>query len=66
MLQKILRRPDVEKCTGLKRSSIYAGVADGTFPKPVPLGPKAVGWLETDIVDWQKARIAERDASSAA
>ena len=32
-----------------------------TFPKPIPLGEKAVGWLEDEIIQWQKDRIAERD-----
>ena len=67
MLQKILRRPAVEEATGHKRSQIYALIAEGKFPKPVPLGSgRSVGWLETEIVEWQKARIAERDANKAA
>jgi prophage regulatory protein len=61
MVEKILRRAAVETATGLKRSSIYAGMEAGTFPKAVPLGEKAVGWLESEIEAWQKARIAERD-----
>lgn len=64
MLQKILRRPQVEAVTGLKRSFIYAGMSAGTFPKAVPLGDKAVGWLEADIEAWQKERIAARDAGT--
>lgn len=65
MLQKILRRPEVEQCTGLKRSSIYARMELGTFPKSVPLGEKSVGWLESDIEAWQKSRIAARDQNNA-
>jgi prophage regulatory protein len=63
MLQRILRRPEVEAATGLKRSSIYEQMAEGTFPKSVPLSDKAVGWLESEIVAWQKDRIAKRDAA---
>ena len=66
MLQRILRRPEVEAATGLKRSSIYQGMAAGTFPKAIPLGAKAVGWLESEIVAWQKARLAQRDAAGSA
>jgi prophage regulatory protein len=61
MVRRILRRREVESVTGKPRSSIYADIAAGTFPKPIPLGEKAVGWLEDEIVQWQKARIAERD-----
>ncbi len=63
MLQNILRLPELLPRAGLKRSEIYALIAKGKFPKPIPLGKRAVGWLEQDIVDWQKARIAARDAS---
>lgn len=60
-LRRILRLPKVEEATGRKRSAIYDGMADGTFPLPVPIGPRAVGWLEEDIIAWQQRCIAERD-----
>ena len=55
-----LRRSAVEARTGLSRSSIYDRIAAGEFPKPVSLGGRSVGWLKSEIVAWQKARIAER------
>ncbi len=60
-MQKFLRRPEVEQVTGLPRSSIYERIAAGRFPKPIPLDGRAVGWLEPEIIEWQKQRIAERD-----
>lgn len=48
----ILKRPQVEARTGLSRSTIYAGMANGTFPQAVKLGPRAVGWREADISNW--------------
>ena len=53
----ILRRRQVELRTGLSRSTLYQYIKDGFFPKPVPLGPRAVGWLESDVSDWIAARI---------
>jgi len=44
-----LRRKQVETRTGLSRSTIHQYIKDGVFPKPVPLGPRAVGWLESDV-----------------
>lgn len=35
--------------------------AAGKFPKRVQLGPCRVGWLEDEVIEWMKARIAERD-----
>lgn len=58
----ILRRNQVETRTGLSRSTIYAGVAAGNFPAPVPLGEKSVGWLESEIQAWLESRVAARDA----
>jgi prophage regulatory protein len=65
--QTFLRRPDVSRATGLPRSSIYERVAAGTFPKPVPLGDgRAVAWIEAEIIDWQKDRVAARDGKAKA
>jgi len=52
----ILRCKQVQARTGLSRSTIYAHVKAGLFPGPVPLGPRAVGWVESDVSTW----IAER------
>jgi hypothetical protein len=45
MTHTILRLPAVKTRTGLSRSTIYLRVSQGTFPKPVSLGGRAVGWL---------------------
>ncbi|WP_211251648.1 helix-turn-helix transcriptional regulator [Andreprevotia chitinilytica] len=57
----LLRLPYVCKRVALSRSSIYAAVAAGTFPKPVRLGGNSVAWLESEVAAWIAARIAERD-----
>lgn len=62
----ILRRKQVEARTGLSRSSIYArlrhnpkrpGDYDPTFPKPVSIGAKAIGFIESEIEAWIAAQI---------
>lgn len=62
----ILRRKQVEARTGLSRSSIYArlrhnpkrpGDFDPTFPKPISVGAKAVGWIEAEIDAWLAAQV---------
>ncbi len=52
----ILRRPDVEARVGLSRATIYAKMANGSFPKPVRLSERAVGWKAEDIDAWLAAR----------
>lgn len=49
---RILRLPEVKQTVGLSRSNIYGKLAEGTFPQPVKLGPRAVGWYESDIAEW--------------
>ena len=56
-----LRRDEVERTTGLPRSTIYARMAEGSFPRPVRLSLRAVAWRATEIEAWQKARIEARD-----
>lgn len=55
---QILRRAEVQVRTGLARSSIYAAMAAGNFPKPVKLGVRSVGWIEGEIDQWLAERIA--------
>ena len=54
---KFLRLPEVLIRTGKSRSTIYQGVTNGTFPRPVKLGPRAVGWLESEIEAHNQACI---------
>jgi prophage regulatory protein len=57
MANTILRLPAVKTRTGLSRSSIYLRVTEGTFPKPISLGARAVGWLESEVDDWVSQMI---------
>jgi prophage regulatory protein len=65
MTHRILRLPAVKTSTGLSRSTIYLRVSEGTFPKPVSLGGRAVGWLEAEIQEWLQLQIeASRKAAA--
>ncbi len=55
-ISAVLRRPAVERITGLSRSTIYAMIASGDFPKPIKLGKRAVGWSEADLALWLESR----------
>ena len=70
----ILRRKQVEARTGFSRSTIYAklrcnpkrpGDFDPTFPKPISIGAKSVGWIESEVDDWVNALIAKSRNQSA-
>ena len=55
--ERLLRLPDVEARTGLKKSAVYAGVKNSTFPRPVRLGRRAVAWPSSEIDAWIAERI---------
>jgi prophage regulatory protein len=60
-LRKLLRLPATMAATGEGRSTIYTKIKAGTFPKPVKLGQKAVGWVEDEIAAYNERKIAARD-----
>jgi prophage regulatory protein len=65
-LQTILRLPRVIEVCGYSKPRIYALIKQNKFPRPVPLaGGGAVGWLESELLEWQRARVAERAAGAA-
>ncbi len=51
-----LRLPAVIRRTGLARSTIYRMVAQDSFPSPVRIAKRAVGWRLSDIERWSAAR----------
>ena len=60
MTTTIVRLPEVIAKTGLSRSTIYFQISKGNFPKGVPIGDHARGWLNHEIEAWIEARAALR------
>lgn len=54
---RILRFPEVVRKTGYSRSSIQMRVRSGQFPKPIAIGPRAVGFVEHEVTGWLKKQI---------
>ena len=59
MAETILRLPAVQSRIGLSRSTIYERIKNGTFPRPIYIGERAIGFIEREIDEWIEARIAE-------
>lgn len=64
-MSKLIRLPQVVEVTHRSKPAIYADMAEGTFPKPIKIGVRAVAWLEEDIQRWIAQRIAATRACSA-
>lgn len=57
-MTRFLRLKEVQARTGLSRSSIFARMATGRFPKSVPLdSPNASAWIESEVEEWCRERI---------
>jgi len=61
--RRVLRLPEVLLRTGKRRTSLLHAVRRGDFPRPIHLGPRAIGFVETEVEAWIDARMAERDGS---
>jgi prophage regulatory protein len=65
--KKFLRLPQVKESTGLSRTTIYRQIAVCEFPRPINIGPRAVAWVETDVLQWMENREQlSRDGEQAA
>jgi prophage regulatory protein len=65
-LNRMYRLRELPQFCGLRRTQIGEMIKAGAFPKPIPLSDagRAVAWLETDLIAWQNARIAARNAAA--
>ena len=58
--ERLIRLPQVENLTGLKRAHIYGLARRGQFPKPLKIGARASAFRESQVMAWIQDRI--RDA----
>ncbi len=58
---KILKLGAVMNLTGLSRSSVYLYTSKGEFPTSIKLGPRSVGWVESEIIAWLDGKVAVRN-----
>ena len=58
--ERIIRKPELLARLGLSDASVWRREKKGQFPKRLQLGGAAVGWLESEIVEWMKERANER------
>jgi len=66
MSEKLLRMPQVLDRLPFGRSTLYARIADGRFPRPLHVGPRIAAWPESQIDAAIEAMIAEAEADEGA
>lgn len=57
---RLLRLPEVEHLTGLRRSAIYEQMQRGVFPRSVKAGRRAATWSEVAVQAWIADRLDGR------
>jgi predicted DNA-binding transcriptional regulator AlpA len=62
-LDYIIRKPQLSRFVGLNMSVIYDMMARDQFPRPIKPNPqgRVIGWLSSEIAEWQRERAKERD-----
>lgn len=54
---RLLRLPEVEAVTGLKKSTLYLLMKRGEFVKSLQITPRTVAWPESAVLQWVQDRI---------
>ena len=57
---RLMRTREVLQLCGLSRATLYREIKLHSFPAPVKLSARSVGWLQDDVVQWLDSRIAQR------
>jgi len=63
--ERLIRLPQVESLTGLRRAHLYGLARRGQFPKPVKIGARASAWRESLVLAWIQDRIREAQDGAA-
>lgn len=61
--KRLIRLPEVLRRVGLSKSTLYAKIRRGEFPKPVELGSLRA-WVEDEVDQWISAQIERRDKAA--
>ena len=56
--KEFLRLKDILQITALSKSTINRLISEGSFPKQVKLGKRAVVWVRSDFSNWMDQRLS--------
>ena len=64
---KFIKLPEVVSICCMSKTSIYAAIRKGKFPKPVKLGNRCAVWVQSEVHGWVNSCISSsREAKESA
>ncbi|WP_207806964.1 helix-turn-helix transcriptional regulator [Parazoarcus communis] len=60
--ERFIRVGEVSSMVGLGKTTIYKYVSTNAFPAPVAIGGNRVAWLESEVLNWMRERVAARQS----
>jgi prophage regulatory protein len=65
MMERLLRRREVEELVGFKHAWLYKLISEGKFPRPIRVGKRATRWRESDVARWIQEQIDQSASAKA-
>lgn len=59
-IKKVLEMTSLSRSTHFEKLNKRSKSYDPTYPRPLKLGARSVGYVEQEVIDWVKARMEER------
>ncbi len=59
-MDRIIRKKELLPHIGLSDVTIWRMERAGKFPRRIRLGGNSCGWYESEIIEWQEQKKAER------
>lgn len=56
-MTNLIKLTSVKSMTGLSKSTIYAMMNKGVFPKSISIGERSVAWIEMEVQKWIENKI---------
>ena len=56
MTDRFIRQPELQRTTGLSRTTIWRLERTGQFPKRRRISSNSIAWLESEIITWMAER----------
>lgn len=56
MHDRLMRVAEVERLTGMSRSTLYRRIRDEGFPAPIDVGGRSIRWSQAAVLTWIEER----------